>query len=108
MQVARTQVVMASSLWRTSLEALLDTNNNGAIEMAMVAVAGEDHKVVDVSVDTSWVPVGDNSTSDDRSRFTGTSEGNGHTITDLWVNTSEEHAGLFGQTGGSAQIRIEI
>ncbi len=88
---------------------LLDANTNGQIDKTRVTVVGEDHKAIDVSVDTSWSPVGDNSADDDASRFTGTFEGNGHTIANLWVNISSSdranNAGLFGVTGGSAQIR---
>ncbi len=82
---------------------LLDANNNGMIDTVTKTVAGEDHTVVNVSVDTSWSPVGDNADP-----FTGTFEGNGNTIANLWVNISSSgdvYAGLFGVTGGSAEIR---
>ena len=49
---------------------------------------------------TGWVPVGNNTTS-----FTGSLDGNGHTIMNLYVNTSGSYGGLFGLTGGSAQIK---
>ncbi len=87
---------------------LLDVNGNGEIDKTMVTVASESHRVIDVNEDASWSPVGDNSTDDDASRFTGTFEGNGNTIANLWVNTSSSgdvYAGLFGATGGSAEIR---
>ncbi len=87
---------------------LLDANTNGMIDMTTETVAGVVHKVIDVSEDTSWSPVGNGSTGDDASRFTGTFEGNGNTIGNLWVNISSSgnvYAGLFGVTGGSAEIR---
>ncbi len=89
---------------------LLDANTNGEIDMMPKTVAGKDHTVIDVGSDkdTSWSPVGDNSTSDDANRFTGTFEGNGNTIANLWVNISSSgsvYAGLLGVTGGSAEIR---
>ncbi len=90
---------------------LLDTNDNGEIDFDMMPkiVADVMHTVIDVNKDTGWSPVGDNSTGDDASRFTGTFEGNGHTIANLWVNIVSSgnaivYAGLFGATGGSAEI----
>ncbi len=88
---------------------LLDANTNGEIDMMTKTVAGKDHMVIDVNEDTGWSPVGDNSTGDDASRFTSTFEGNGNTIANLWVNISSSgnaavYAGLFGATGGSAEI----
>ncbi len=88
---------------------LLDANTNGEIDfdMTTVTVADVMHTVIDVNEDTSWSPVGDNSTGDDASRFTGTFEGNGNTIANLWVNISSSggaYVGLFGVTGGSAEI----
>ncbi len=89
---------------------LLDANGNGQIDKTTVTVANQVHTVIDVGPgkDTSWVPVGDNSTDGDASRFTGTFEGNGHTIANLWVNVSSSSGGsggLFGVTGGLAEIR---
>ncbi len=58
---------------------------------------------IDIGSNTSWVPVGD-----DTGPFTSTFEGNGNTIANLLVNISSldnVYAGLFGVTGGSAQIR---
>ncbi len=58
---------------------------SGQIDTTAVTVAGEDHTVIDVGSgkDESWVPMGDNSTNSDASRFTGTFEGNGNTIANL-------------------------
>ncbi len=84
---------------------LLDANTNGQIDKTTVIVANQVHTVIDVSEDTSWSPVGDNPTGDDASRFTGTFEGNGNTIANLWVNIPGGYAGLFGATGGSAEMR---
>ncbi len=87
---------------------LLDANDDGGINTIKMTVADVMHTVIDVNEDTGWSPVGDNSTGDDASRFTGTFEGNGNTIANLWVNTSsadDVYAGLFGVTGDSAEIR---
>ena len=70
--------------------------------------AGEQITVIDTTADTSWVPVGDNSTDNDTTRFTGIFEGNNHTIANFWVNVSSSsrvYAGLFGVTGGTVVIR---
>ena len=105
------------------LLSLLDTNGNGMIDTTMEGIdknadgdtddTGEKVTVIDTTADTSWVPIGDNSTDDDTSRFTGNFEGNNHTIANLWVNvassTNNIHAGLFGVTGGIVAIRnVEI
>ncbi len=84
---------------------LLDANDNGEIDFDMMPkiVAGVMHTVIDVNKDTGWSPVGD-----DTDPFTSTFEGNGNTIANLWVNISSSGSasvGLFGVTGGSAQIR---
>ena len=98
------------------LLSLLDTNSNGMIDTTMEGIdknadgdttdAGEQITVIDTQMgeDTSWMPIGDNSTNDDTTRFTGIFEGNNHTIANLWVNitsTSDIYAGLFGVTGGT-------
>ncbi len=89
---------------------LLDANGSGMIDMMKKTVAGVMHTVIDVSKDTSWSPVGDGSTGDDASRFTGTFEGNGHTIANLWVNVTsssgDAYAGLFGATGEFGAVAI--
>ena len=96
------------------LLSLLDTNGNGMIDTTMEGIdknadgdttdTGEKVTVIDTTADSSWVPIGDNSTNDDITRFTGIFEGNNHTIANLWVNISSSdnaHAGLFGVTGGT-------
>ena len=86
-----------------NLLSLLDANNNGRIDTTTVRVAGKRHTVIKTigGKDTSWVPVGTDATG---KRFTGTFEGNNHTIANLWVNMSG-YSGLFGVTGGAATIR---
>ena len=97
------------------LLSLLDANGNGMIDTTMEGIdknadgdtddTGEKVTVIDTTADTSWVPIGDNSTDDDITRFTGIFEGNNHTIANLWVNvafpTNDIYAGLFGVTGGT-------
>ena len=53
-----------------------------------------------------WVPIGDNSTNSDASRFTAIFEGNGHRISNLYINTSTIlYVGLFGFVGSGGEIR---
>ncbi len=95
------------------LESLLDTGGDDGIDTTMVGIdknadgdttdAGEQVDVIDIGMgkDKSWVPI---------NGFTGTFEGNNHTIANLWVNISsssgEAYAGLFGSTSGTtAEIR---
>ena len=98
------------------LESLLDKNRNGMIDTTTVGIdknadgdmtdAGEQITAIDTGMgkDTSWMPIGDNSTDDDKSRFTGIFEGNNHTIENLWVRV-RVNAGLFGATEGKTTIR---
>ena len=76
--------------------------DNDMIDMTTVTVAGKTHNVIDAGTgkDTSWVPIGDDTT-----KFTGIFEGNNHTIANLWVNGAFAHAGLFGTTDGAVEIR---
>ena len=115
------------------LLSLLDKNGNQMIDTSTVNIdknvdgdttdAGEQVNVINTTVDTSWVPIGDNSTDSDATRFTGIFEGNNHTIENLWVNVSNSNtytylkadgtssssptvvAGLFGMTDGTVTIR---
>ncbi len=88
------------------LKSLLNTGSetagvvNDMIDTTFVTVGGKRHEVIDITEDTSWVPI---------NAFTGTFEGNNHTIANLWVNvsssTSNVSAGLFGTTNKTAEIR---
>ena len=86
------------------LLSVLDKNENGMIDTTIVGKV----EVIDIAMgkDMSWEPIGINAT---RKRFTGTFEGNNHTIANLWVNvassTGDAYAGLFGVTDGGATIR---
>jgi len=46
-----------------------------------------------------WEPIGNITTG-----FTGEYNGNGYTISNLYINRSTDYIGLFGNTGGSAKI----
>ncbi len=94
-----------------NLSSLLNANNNGMIDTTTVSVAGKTHTVIAIGTgkDKSWVPIGTVGTGNS---FTGTFEGNNHTIANLWVNISSSvsansaiYAGLFGVTGNGMSIR---
>ena len=54
---------------------------------------------------SGWLPIGDNSTSRDTTRFTGILEGNGHKITNLMIRRDTLYVGLFGYIGTSGRVR---
>ena len=60
-------------------------------------------------ISTGWEPIGDGGPTDsprDDNPFTTTFEGNGHTISNLYISTTGiEYAGLFGGLGSGAEIR---
>ena len=52
-----------------------------------------------------WLPIGDDSTFSDSTRFTGILEGNGYTITNLMIRRDTLSVGLFDRIGTSGQVR---
>ena len=48
-----------------------------------------------------WTPIGSNKDH----AFTGTFDGNGHTISELYINSNDDVAGLFGYVGRGGMIR---
>ena len=49
-----------------------------------------------------WLPIADNNTDTDATRFTGTFEGNDNTISNLYINRPDStHVGLFGYITGT-------
>lgn len=74
-------------------------------------LAGSYHLVADIDLTgIDWVPIGDNSTKNNDSRFSGTFDGQGHVITGLEVaalnkGASTKYSGLFGYVSGTANIR---
>ena len=63
------------------------------------------------TVSGGWVPIGDynlidpGNASGPRRLFTGTFEGNDHTISNLYINSSVQYVGLFGILGAGAAVR---
>ena len=62
-----------------------------------------------MGLNPGFPPIGDNSSSSDATRFTGTLEGNGFTISNLYVNNISSanfiYAGLFGRLSTDSEIR---
>ena len=56
------------------------------------------------STNPGWEPIGDGITGTPPS-FTATFEGNGHTISNLFINRTTDNVGLFGATGSASAIR---
>ena len=54
---------------------------------------------------SGWLPIGNNNTENDNTRFTGILEGNGHKITNLMISRNTRHVGLFGYIGTTGQVR---
>ena len=77
-------------------------------QLGMMSSSLSAHYALGDNIDASssnWTPVGDNSTGDDSSRFTGTLDGRDYMISDLRVNITEDYGGLFGYTGEHSEIR---
>ncbi len=86
----------------------IDTNADGdTTDNSMTDGFDKQVTVIDTGTgkDTSWMPIGDDLTVNDESRFTGIFEGNNHTIANLWVNGSFNRVGLFGVIAGTVEIR---
>ncbi len=64
--------------------------------------AGERITVIDISMDTSWIPIATTN------NFTGTFDGNNHTIANLWMHSTLSTVGLFGQVDGGASETVQI
>ena len=50
--------------------------------------------------DTSWTPIGN-----EAHRYTGTFDGDGHTISGLYINRSADYQGLFGRVGTGGTVK---
>ena len=53
----------------------------------------------------TWTPIGDNSTNTDATRFTGTFDGNGHTLTLTSFATALNEIGVFGTIGTDGTVK---
>ena len=83
-----------------------DADNDGSTwtrnsDGSVILDTGDDNDTY-FDVDTGgWVPIGDDSTLNDSTRFTAVFEGNGHTITGPATVRDLTYIGLFGYTDGA-------
>jgi len=56
---------------------------------------------VDLSGYSPWTPIGTSSVD----YFSGNFNGNGHSITGLFINTTSDYQGLFGYVSGSSKLK---
>ena len=83
-----------------------DANGDGTADDKSIWAEGATAAGVPDAVAEGWKPIGDNSTRSDATRFTATFEGNGHTISNLYINRpSTAHVGLFGDLGPRSNVR---
>ncbi len=82
------------AFYRGMINAGSDSKYNGAhyILTANIDLGGEKKP---------WTPIGSNKDH----AFTGTFDGNGHTISELYINSNYDVAGLFGYVGRGGMIR---
>ena len=59
------------------------------------------------SEENPWTPIGNIIDEEDLDSFgyTGTFDGNGHTISGLYINSSDKYQGLFGYVSGSGKVQ---
>ena len=78
----------------TTITACIDTDANTQLAQGNVVASAS-------GVNTGWAPIGDNSTNDTTSRFSAIFDGNGHSISNLYVNRSTDYVGFFGYSTGA-------
>lgn len=54
---------------------------------------------------TQWTPIGYNKGTDDNIPYNGTFDGNGHTVSGIYINTIEDYQGLFGYIGIGGTVK---
>ena len=54
------------------------------------------------------MPIGDNATNSNASRFTGTLDGQGYVISNLTITKSVTYAGLFGYADGARMKNVGL
>jgi len=79
---------------------LADIGTNAASLSKDYILIADDINLEDYS---NWAPIGDNSTEDDNSRFTGTFDGGNKTIDGLSINDPGKYNGLFGFITGTVR-----
>ena len=77
---------------------------NGSTDPTMYSIWAEGSTATG-AVSEGWVPIGDNSTDSDATRFTATFDGRGRTISNLYINRNAQYSGLFGYLGTGSNLR---
>ena len=54
---------------------------------------------------TQWTPIGYNKGTDDNIPYNGTFDGNGHTVSGIYINTIEDYQGLVGYIGIGGTVK---
>lgn len=82
----------------------------GHADKHFILMADIDLDVAPYNANEGWLPIGDNSTSSDDTRFFGTFDGDGHSISNLFIDRPDGHdVGLFGYIGtGSAISDLQL
>ena len=83
-----------------------DADGDGTADDKSIWAEGAVGASISGAVTGGWLPIGDNSTTADDSRFTAIFEGNNNTISNIFINrSSTEVVGLFGGLGPDAEVR---
>ena len=81
-------------------------SNRAQLEAIKDNLSGNYHLTADIDLSgAQWVPIGDNSTNTNASRFTGTFDGQGYVIRNLTITGDYEYAGLFGYASSGATVK---
>lgn len=54
---------------------------------------------------TQWTPIGYNKGTDDNIPYNGTFDGNGHTVSGIYINTSKDYQGFFGYIDSNGTVK---
>ena len=74
---------------------------NGSTNTASFSIWAEG-SAASSAIEVGWAPIGYHNTFSDNSHFRATFEGNGHTISNLFINSLSRYVGLFGYISGSS------
>lgn len=61
--------------------------------------------VLNCDENNQWTPIGYNKGTDDNIPYNGTFDGNGHTISGIYINTSEDYQGFFGYIDSNGTVK---
>lgn len=73
---------------------------NGKTQNSSACAILKDNIVLNCNENNQWTPIGSES-----NRYTGTFDGNGKTISGIYINTDEDNQGLFGCIGEDGTVK---